>query len=220
MERGALVGDVGERGLYCEVFGIDQVDATDEARARQHFTREIAPATAPAARDVGEILLLVLGQQEEAKFVGAGLEPRCRGGQAQECRPERLLGIDVLEWRRLGAQEEGSPRGERPGLEGVREGAAGLAHGTRTARPMIRPLRSSWSVASASSSLRLSTGTGVTLPPVTRSIISFIPAGLPVTEPTIWQPVKANIGRGIEKVPPNRPTMISPPPRPSAPRPN
>ena len=85
---------------------------------------------------------------------------------------------------------------------GVDEGAARLAHGTKTARPMIRPLRSSCSVASASSSLRLMIGTGVTLPDVTRSIISFISAGLPVTEPTIWQPVKANIGNGSEKVPP------------------
>ena len=85
---------------------------------------------------------------------------------------------------------------------------------------MIRPLRSSCSVASASSSLRLMIGTGVTLPPVTRSIISFISAGLPVTEPMIWQPVKANIGNGIENVPPNRPTTINRPPRPSARTPN
>ena len=47
-------------------------------------------------------------------------------------------------------------------------------------------------------------------PTVTRSIISFISAGLPVTEPTIWQPVKANIGNGMEKVPPNRPTIDQP----------
>ena len=36
----------------------------------------------------------------------------------------------------------------------------------------------------------------------------------------IWQPVKANIGSGIVKVPPNRPTMTSRPPRPSARTPN
>src|SRR6185295_14611733 len=178
----------------------------------------------PGARDVGEVLLLVLGQQELAQLVGTALDARHDRPaglfQAQILRPERLVGVDVAKRTELGAQEEGPLRLERPRLEGMDEGARRLRHGTRTARPMIRPLRSSCSVASASSSLRLMIGTGVTLPPVTRSIISFISAGLPVTEPMIWQAVKANVGSGMEKVPPNRPTTIRRPPRPSARTPN
>src|SRR6185312_11843712 len=175
---------------------------------------------APAARDVGEVLLLVLGQQHKPHRPRPVLDSRRRVLQLQEVRPRRLLAGDVRERRILGAQKERSLWGERSCLERVGEGAAGLAHGTRTARPMTRPLRRSCSAASASSSLRLMMGTGSALPAVTRSIISFISAGVPVTEPMIWLPVKANIGIGIEKVPPNRPTTISRPPRPRARQPN
>ena len=44
-------------------------------------------------------------------------------------------------------------------------------------------------------------GTGSALPAATRSIISFISAGVPVTEPMMVLPVKGNMGSGVEKVP-------------------
>src|SRR5258708_31643125 len=77
----------------------------------------------PATRDVGEILFLVLGQQDKAKRIGAALElrqdPPTRLLQAQIFEPERLLGIGVLERPESVAQEERSPGPQRSGVERV-----------------------------------------------------------------------------------------------------
>ena len=48
--------------------------------------------------------------------------------QAQEFRPQRLLGVDVAQGDGLSAQKERPPMGERSGIEGMGEGPPGLAH--------------------------------------------------------------------------------------------
>ena len=87
----------------------------------------------PAARDVGEVLLLVLGQQDLAEPVRAALDARHDRPagllQAEILRPERLLGVDVLEGGSSARRKNARCGRERSGLEGVDEGAAGLAHG-------------------------------------------------------------------------------------------
>ena len=86
----------------------------------------------PAARDVGEVLLLVLGQQHEAELVGAAVEARNDRPsglfETQEVGPKRLFGIDVPERKRFRPQEERSLWGERSRVEGVGEGARRLCH--------------------------------------------------------------------------------------------
>ena len=79
----------------------------------------------------------MLGQQDKAQFIGAALEAwndRPAGRlQPQKVGPERLFGIDVLERKRLGSQQERPPpfrsRGsERACLNDMGDGASGLTH--------------------------------------------------------------------------------------------
>src|SRR5258705_3082413 len=91
----------------------------------------------PAARDVGEALLLVLGQHDVAELIGATLEARqdrpASSLQTQILGPKRLLGVDVPERPEFGAQKECALRRKRYRFDSVGECAAGLAHG-RSAR--------------------------------------------------------------------------------------
>jgi hypothetical protein len=84
----------------------------------------------PAARDVGEVLFLVLGQQDETERVGAALDPRRGAVELQEVRPEGLLGVDALQRQGLGAQEERRMSRQRPRLESMGERASSLTHGS------------------------------------------------------------------------------------------
>src|SRR5450631_4176025 len=86
-------------------------------------------------------------------------------------------------------------------------------YGVSTTRPVILPSRRSSSVWLAALKGRLLNGIGSTLPAFTSSIISLVSPSEPVIEPPMEIVRNGNMGSGIDIDPPNRPTMITLPPR-------